>query len=516
MRTSDRNLFSRLKFLASRGLENNVRHWFILLPVVMLAINRAFGEGGVIATAIIVPVLYFTIMSGVTPSFAGVPRDATTGLVLKGGLTQVLSEWVSMASRSGHSTACVSIELDEFSALRARLGEATSDEVLRQITARMLTVLRSTDVLARNGRGGFLLGLSPIRRVDLEAMIQLSARLHEAIEEPLVINDMNLHFSACTGFCLLSRSPESSSEALINATEVALRHAKQQGPGSIRAFTQDMQSEVMPDPELRARIEKALSNGEIRPWYQPQVSTNTGKVTGVEALARWIHPERGVVPPSDFLPIIEACGLSGRLGEAIIYHALTALKSLDNVGTVIPVMGVNFSDVELRDPRLVERIRWELDRFDLAPQRLGIEILENVIADHDSDVISRNIKGLSDLGCYIDLDDFGTGHASISSIRRFAVGRLKIDRSFITKVDEDQQQQRMISAILTMAEQLQLETLAEGVETPGEHAMLAQLGCGHVQGFGVARPMAVDDLPAWIEQHEAKLDATLRIGRKIG
>lgn len=516
MRASDSNLYSRLKFICQRAVRNNVGSLIVLTPVVMLIGHEIFGEIGLLVTGISIPLLYLLLSRMVAMNLADVPRDGATGLVLKNGLVQTLSEWILTAPGKGRSTACLSLELDDFNGLRSRLGEDVSNEILRQITARMLSVLRSTDVLARNGRSGFLLGLSPIRRIDLEAMIQLSARLHEAIEEPLVVNGMNVHLSACSGFCLLTRSPGSSPEALIDASEVALSEAKQQGAGSIRAFTQDMQAAAMPDPALRERIELALSNGEIRPWYQPQVSTNTGKVTGVEALARWIHPEKGVVPPSDFLPVIEASGLSGRLGEVILFHALTALKSLDQAGTVLPVMGVNFSDAELRDPRLVDRIRWELDRFDLAPQRLGIEILENVIADHDSDVISRNIQGLSEMGCYIDLDDFGTGHASISSIRRFAVGRLKIDRSFITKVDEDQQQQRMVSAILTMAEQLQLETLAEGVETPGEHAMLAQLGCGHVQGFGVARPMAVEDLPGWIDLHEARLDATLRIGRKIG
>ncbi|WP_082005633.1 putative bifunctional diguanylate cyclase/phosphodiesterase [Halocynthiibacter namhaensis] len=516
MRNKSSNPFFQIKRIIGQDLQRNIRHGVVLLPVVMLAANRLFGDVGLVTVAVLIPLLYYSIMHSKSLGFAEVPRDATTGLVLKSGLTQALDEWISGARTSGSSTACVAVELDDFRGLAARLGEEASDEILQKVTGRMQSVLRSSDVLARNGRSGFILGLSPIRRIDLEAMIQLAARLHEAIEEPLVLKNMNVHLTACTGFCLLSRSPRNGAEALLDATAVALRHAKQQGAGSIRAFTQEMQLEIMPDPELRARIEKALSNGEIRPWYQPQVSTNTGKVTGVEALARWIHPDRGVVPPSDFLPIIDACGLSGRLGEVILYHALTALKSLDEAGTVIPVMGVNFSDAELRDPRLVERIRWELDRFDLAPQRLGIEILENVIADHDGDMISRNIKGLSELGCYIDLDDFGTGHASISSIRRFAIGRLKIDRSFVSKVDEDQSQQRMISAILTMAEQLQLETLAEGVETPGEHAMLAQLGCGHVQGFGVARPMPLEDLPAWIGVHEAKLNATLRIGGKLG
>lgn len=515
MRESKNGFFHRIRFTINRSFQKHVKLCFVSLPFVLLAVFQFLGETGLIVSAALMPLIYFAFLDR-SPGFADVARDGTTGLVLKNDFLLALNDWITNAPASGRSTACLVLELDDFGGLRSRLGEDTANEVLRQVSARMQSVLRGTDVLSRRGNGGFLLGISPVRRIDLEAMIQLSARLHEAVEEPFVLNGVTIHLTACSAFCLLSRSPVPSAEAMMEAASVALAYAQQQGAGSIRAYAPDMQSEALPDPELRRQLEHALSNGEIRPWYQPQVSTNTGKITGVEALARWVHPDQGLIPPSDFLPIIEASGLSARLGEVILYHALTALKSLEKSGTYIPVIGVNFSDRELRDPRLVDRIRWELDRFDLEPQRLGIEILENVIADHENDVISRNIRGLSELGCYIDLDDFGTGHASISSIRRFAVGRLKIDRSFVTKVDTDQQQQRMISAILTMAEQLQLETLAEGVETPGEHAMLAQLGCGHVQGFGVARPMPVEELPDWVAAHEAEMDAALRIGRGIG
>jgi EAL domain-containing protein (putative c-di-GMP-specific phosphodiesterase class I) len=198
------------------------------------------------------------------------------------------------------------------------------------------------------------------------------------------------------------------------------------------------------------------------------------------------------------LPAIEDAGLSERLGEVMLYHALAALVRWDKAGFHIPNVAVNFSSAELRNPRLAEKLKWELDRFDLTPDRLCVEILETVIAETDNDVIVRNISALANLGCQIDLDDFGTGHASITNIRRFAVNRIKIDRSFVTHVDEDREQQKIVSGILSLAEQMGLETLAEGVETKGEHAMLAQLGCGHVQGFLFARPMPFDDTQAWI------------------
>ena len=267
---------------------------------------------------------------------------------------------------------------------------------------------------------------------------------------------------------------------------------------------------------LQAELQGALENGQIKAWFQPQLSTDTGQISGFEALARWDHPTRGLISPDEFLPALQDAGKMELLGRAILRDALTAMRTWQDMGFDIPRVGVNFATEELRDPKLLDRIGWELDRFDLVPAQLAVEILESVVASSPEDTVTRNIRGLGDLGCHIDLDDFGTGHASISSIRRFAVQRLKIDRSFVMKVDCDIEQQRMVNAILLMAEQLGLETLAEGVETAGEHAMLAQLGCHDVQGFGIGRPMPVEDTAQWIATHMEKLTPPPEIGRKTG
>ncbi|NNK16978.1 MAG: EAL domain-containing protein, partial [Sulfitobacter sp.] len=200
-----------------------------------------------------------------------------------------------------------------------------------------------------------------------------------------------------------------------------------------------------------------------------------------------------------------------RLAEVMIYHSFAALKAWDAAGVDVPQVGVNFAGSELSNPKLLEKIKWELDRFELSPNRLAVEVLETVVAGAPDDMITLNINALGKLGCRIDLDDFGTGHASIASIRRFSVSRIKIDRSFVMKADRDPEQQRMISAILTMAERLQLETLAEGVETVGEHVLLAQLGCDHVQGFGIGRPMPFEQTLDWIDRHTTKLEDVPRI-----
>ena len=195
---------------------------------------------------------------------------------------------------------------------------------------------------------------------------------------------------------------------------------------------------------------------------------------------------------------MEQAGLMGRLGEVMVQDGLNALRLWDAAGLDVPHVAINFSQAELADPRLVDRLAWELDRFDLRPDRLAIEVLETVVAKRVEDVVVRNLSGLSGLGCRLDLDDFGTGHAAITSIRQFSIQRIKIDRSFVTRIDNDAEQQKMVSAILTMADRLGIETLAEGVETEAERDMLHRLGCDHGQGFGIGRPMPRLETEAWI------------------
>ena len=175
----------------------------------------------------------------------------------------------------------------------------------------------------------------------------------------------------------------------------------------------------------------------------------------------------------------------------------------------------NFSTEELRDPRLSDRIQPQLKHHDLSPDRLVVEVLETVVANHADDIVLRNLSALAQLGCKLDLDDFGTGHASITSIRRYSVERIKIDRSFVTRIDNDTEQQKMVSAILTMADRLGLDTLAEGVETPEEQAMLAKLGCGHVQGFGIARPMPAEEVDAWISAYQGRSNTPIPFRKKV-
>lgn len=486
-----------------------------LLPALCLALFYGVGEMGLVAAAILFPLLY--ALSGVknAPANKAVSRSAVLSKMHRDSFHAIVHDYFQEARENGMKSATFQIEIDDFSKIVAHYGQSAADTIAEVTGDRLLAVIRGADAVTQSGACHYLLCLAPTRQLDLELCIQLAGRMQTALEQPISIGGTSVYVTGCIGFCQLKSHVSRSSETWLQAAGHALHEAKHHGPSAIRAYSSEIHRRSETQAELAEEIADALDSGAIQAWFQPQISTDTGLVTGFEALARWNHPTRGMVQPNIFLPAIEQAGMLERLAEVMMSHALTALKAWDSAGLNIPQVGVNFAGPELSNPKLVEKVKWELDRFDLAPQRLGVEVLETVVAGTSDDTITRNINALSKLGCRIDLDDFGTGTASIASIRRFAVGRIKIDRSFVIKADVDPEQQRMIGAILTMAERLGIETLAEGVETVGEHALLAQLGCDHVQGFGIGKPMPFEQTIDWIRTHTAKLQAAPEIlGKK--
>ncbi len=507
--------------MQDQGQLRRIANWIrrpellVFLPAITLAGFWYGGEPVLVALAIGVPFIF--TFAGAFRLHAPSPAvDTLSGMIQRPQLLAMMDTILKGEEQTGQTTACLVVLFDDADRTFDRHGRSARIEILSRSADRMIGAMRGGDVLARLEGGGFAIALAPVRRIDLESLVQIASRLQEAVQIPTSLDGTRVHMTASVGFCLADRAPEKSATVLFDAARTAAEDALRNGPAAIRAFAPDMARKRADRDAFRAELETALDSGQIIPFFQPQVSTDTGAITGFEALARWHHPDRGLVAPAEFLPMIEEAGLTERLGEVILYHSLGALVRWDKAGLCVPAVGVNFSGVELRNPKLAEKLKWELDRFDLTPDRLSIEILETVVADADNDVVVTNIATLSRLGCRIDLDDFGTGQAAIANIRRFAVGRLKIDRSFILRVDQDREQQQMVSAILSLAERLGLDTLAEGVETPSQHAILSQLGCGHVQGYGIARPMPFDDTVEWIRRQQARAVRAPKIGHRAG
>lgn len=472
--------------------------------------NRSIAEvaGIVLPALLILDVLGRRFQGKET---AAVTLDARTGLPMRPALDIALEN--ANAAGGRFTTACLFVRLDGHDHLAQRWGASERDEILRRTAERVRHAVRSEDTIAMIEAGtiGVVLKPKPADRPD--DVGKLAERLMATLKEPIHIAGGTALVTASIG---IATPGELATSELATGAEAALGEAQRLRPGTIRHFSRDLKDRLSRDTELARNVDDALSNGEIRAWFQPQICTDTGQITGFEALARWHHPSFGTLSPGQFLDAIANAGRMPQLGEVMLQNALAALASWDRKGLKIPSVAVNFSSEELRDPDLATRVKWEVDRHDMGPSRITVEILESVAALSQDDVILRNVDQFASHGFNLDLDDFGTGQASIQNIRRFRVQRIKIDRSFITGIDTDPQQQAVVSAILALAQHLGVETLAEGVESNGEHSILAQLGCNAVQGYGVARPMPFEETFAWIDGHRLRASVPPVIGRKTG
>jgi diguanylate cyclase len=470
------------------------------LPAFTLATFWFGGENALVLIALGLPLIILAVgAAGSQGLYEGeVPGGAKA--------IKIMDRALQEPSAPGRTTGCVVIQFDNPDLLRDRHGRARQSQLLACCIDRIRGVIRFGDTLHMLEDGSLTVVLAPSYRLDLETMVQIAARIQSVVHQPINLGQDLVYVTCSIGFCQGRHAPVPSGQSLLDAAQIAADEARRHSPGAIRAFSADMARAKANRDALRDGIEQALETGQIQAYFQPQVSTDTGRISGMEALVRWHHPERGCLLPAAFLPAIEGTGLGARLGQVMVSKALSALAAWDRAGYVVPTVAVNFTAHDLSDPQLPDRLRWELDRLDLSSDRLTVEVLETVVATSGKDVIASNIAAMSAMGCGIDLDDFGTGNASITTIRHFALRRLKIDRSFVAKVDQDREQQKLVAAILSLAERLGLETLAEGVETQGEHAMLAQLGCSHVQGYVVARPMPVGEVMAWIDRYTGRLE----------
>ena len=482
----------------------------LIAPVVAAVAYSLQVHWILLAIALVLPVIG---LLGRNDRKALSQRDPETGFGDQAHLVAVIDEEIERTPEH-LKLAFIALSIDNYPDIEREWGKLASDRAIAETAKRMASILRSGDDIARLSRTEFGVMISGLRTPETSAVITLCERLQEVTAAPIKIGGGSLYMTISAGFCLAERAPERTGAALVAAGLTALSDAKQNAPRAIRGYAG--KSSGHKSGQNASDVLSALRDGQIRPWFQPQISTDTGEITGFEALARWDHPERGMLPPSAFLPALEAANKLEELGEAILNHALRALVDWDKAGVIVPSVAVNFATQELSNPSLVERIKWDVDRFEIDPSRLTVEVLETVISQHDDDIITRNIRSLGAQGFRIDLDDFGTGHASLANIRRFAVDRIKIDRSFVANVDTDPEQQRMIAAIIGLGERLKIETLAEGVETISEQSILSQLGCNHLQGFAITRPMPFDRTIDWIREHEKTLNTTPIIRKKAG
>lgn len=474
-------------------------HMLAFIPLFTLGAYWAAGEMALIAMAIAFPLLLAAFRQMGSENWSG-ERDGLTGLMLREGLIDWLEWRMAKSSRNNSHPSVILITIDGLDALEERFGRIMRTTALQEVAERLSAFVRQEDVVARIG-DGFAVGLGSVREPETENLLQLARRMQAIFDDPISEGPTRTYITISLGVSADSHVKNLTPGNLVAAAQRASELAALSGSGSIRVYSEGLASTVGHNRDMARELSNALETGEIYAWFQPQVTTDGSKVTGFEALARWENAERGLVSPASFLPDIEKAGLSQRLAEVMLKQSLLAINAWDAAGFDVPTVSVNFSNDDLRNPRLPDYVRWELDRHNLSPDRLIIEVLESVVAESSEDVITRTLTSLSQIGCRIDLDDFGTGFTSLMNIHRFNVTRIKLDRTLVRHVDKEERPLKMVSALLAFAEKLDIDVLAEGVETDDEVITLSELGCDVMQGYVAARPMPLGDTLNWLEDN---------------
>jgi diguanylate cyclase (GGDEF)-like protein/PAS domain S-box-containing protein len=387
------------------------------------------------------------------------------------------------------------IDLDRFKDINDTLGHAAGDEVLKQVAAVLRAQVPPQDFIARIGGDEFVL-LS--RRDPANANFPLlSTRLVEAISQPMAIAGHECRIGASVGFAIRHDSDETPEQLLGNA-DIALYEAKRRGRNRVVAFNGELRLRTVEVKRLSDDILRGLERGEFKPFFQPQFDAETLEIAGVEALARWEHPTRGFLAPDVFLPIAESLNIVARIDEAILDQALFQAIRWEVQGLAIPCVSVNVSCQRLRDEQLISKLK----KMDIRPGSLTFELLESISFDAADEGLKHVIDEIKALGINIELDDFGTGHASVISLLELSPRRLKIDRRLVQPLLESAAQQSLVRSIIDIGKVQGIETVAEGVETLAHAELLRRFGCHVLQGYAFAKPMAGEEFLAFAKNRE--------------
>lgn len=423
--------------------------------------------------------------------------DPLTGLPNRRALHDLT---VQMASNGWphEQIAILQIDLDRFKLVNDTLGHAAGDAALCHAAEAIVSQLRPEDFVARIGGDEFVM---VVFGAFTEAVLsQRAEALIAAVSRPFLYEDKDCRIGGSVGIAHARIADGVPLERLMTRADLALYAAKSAGRGLHRIYQPGLRTLHIELKELQSDIRDGLRRGDFEPFFQPQVDGRTGALVGLEALARWRHPVRGLLTPFHFLEAAADARLLDDLDHHIMDRTFATYRGWLDDGLPIPKISINLTSHRLVDGDLADKLVLAADRHGLEPWQVSLEILESVMIEKNADVMIDNIRSLSRAGFCVELDDFGTGHASISNLRNFKVDRIKIDKSFVKDVHIYSELAKITAAMIGLAHSLRVDALAEGVETPEERMVLNALGCDHIQGFGVSRPMPSGEVGDWIRR----------------
>ena len=407
-----------------------------------------------------------------------------------------LEQAVIGARRDGDMLAVMHLNLDRFKLVNDTLGHETGDQLLKAVAERLANSLREGDTIARLSGDEFMVVAQHLAQG--EDAVRVAEKIVEVLQQPFVMQAHEFFISTSIGICIFPTDTDDIDTLFKNA-DIALRQAKEVGHNNFRFFSADMNADTLSQLELEAGLRHALERNEFVLHYQPQVNIENGKTVGVEALIRWMHPEHGLVPPSEFIPLAEETGLILSLSEWVLKTACSQMREWQDAGLPAVRVAVNLSAKHFRQPDLVTTVARILHETRLAPQYLELEITEGTIMLNAEQTIAV-LHELRAMGVELSVDDFGTGYSSLSYLKRFPVNTLKIDRSFVKDVTTNPEDAALARAIIAMAHSLNLRVIAEGVETEGQQVFFADHHCDEIQGYYFSRPLPADDCAKFLQQ----------------
>lgn len=444
-------------------------------------------------------------------------HDSLTGLPNRRYFTEIVERAVTHAEREKKCIALLFLDLDNFKRVNDSLGHHTGDTLLKEVADRLTRVVRASDIVTRNNDA---MPQSTVARLGGDEFIVLLSDLSQAIdaagvadrilselEAPLVLDQNELFIKTSIGISTYPGDGDSA-ELLIKNTDIAMYHAKEHGKNHYQFFKEDMNRDLIQQFKMESALRRALDNNELLLHYQPQVETHSGKIIGVEALIRWLDPVEGLISPGEFIPLAEDTGLIVPIGEWVLYEACRQNQAWQRLGHPPITMSVNISSRQFETGNLRDTIEHVLSETGLDATYLDIELTETLIMKDPVNIASI-LNDLKTLGLRISMDDFGTGYSSLSLLKRLPIDCLKIDQSFVRDLTDDADDAAIITTIIAMSKSLNLDVIAEGVESPEQLSYLRHSHCDKMQGYLASPPLPAEELAELLASNQSLLGESI-------
>ncbi|MCC6438594.1 MAG: EAL domain-containing protein [Acidimicrobiales bacterium] len=423
-------------------------------------------------------------------------HDPLTGLPNRSLLCDRVAQAMARSRRSQEIVAVLFIDLDHFKVLNDSLGHDAGDEVLAAVAARLAGSVRSTETVARVGGDEFVVVAEGL--AEAEEALSIAARVHELLLEPVHVAGIEHLVAASIGVVTVAPGELRSANDLLAEADLAMYRAKERGRGRVEVFQEELRARAADRMSTEAALRRAIDGGELEVFYQPVIALGTGAVQGAEALVRWRHPERGLIPPALFVPTAEETGLIAPMTAFVLSRALRDFAGLEGLS-----VAVNISARQLIDLRFPDDVAAMIAASGIDASRVTLEITETaVLADPEASLVV--LHRLRDQGLTLALDDFGTGYSALAHLQQLPVGCVKIDRSFVDGITASATDRALVQAVAGLASALNLRLVAEGVESEAQAAVLRTMDCPSAQGFLYAKPLPFDEFLAFVEAHEAR------------